>query len=288
MAEFYKQLLKAMELKGITQTELCKRTQIPKSAMSQYMSGKFKPKQTRTYLIAKALNVSEAWLMGFDDVSMERETASNSEEISNIVKRLKESILNSGYSYAELEKLTGISRSSLQRYANGVTAKIPIDAIQTIAKAVGVEAEYIMGWTDSDLTHIKNIEPIPTMVKVPLLGTIACGEPILAEENIEDYINMPEKAKGTFALRCKGDSMINARIFDGDIVFIREQPEVENGEIAAVLIEDEATLKRVYKTENSIELRPENPTFKPLYYQKEEMNKVRILGKAVGFYSNIY
>lgn len=288
MAEFYKQLLKAMELKGITQTELCKRTQIPKSAMSQYMSGKFKPKQTRTYLIAKALNVSEAWLMGFDDVSMERETASNSEEISNIVKRLKESILNSGYSYAELEKLTGISRSSLQRYANGVTAKIPIDAIQTIAKAVGVEAEYIMGWTDSDLTHIKNIEPIPTMVKVPLLGTIACGEPILAEENIEDYINMPEKAKGTFALRCKGDSMINARIFDGDIVFIREQPEVENGEIAAVLIDDEATLKRVYKTENSIELRPENPTFKPLYYQKEEMNKVRILGKAVGFYSNIY
>lgn len=288
MAEFYKQLLKAMELKGITQTELCKRTQIPKSAMSQYMSGKFKPKQTRTYLIAKALNVSEAWLMGFDDVSMERETASNSEEISNIVKRLKESILNSGYSYAELEKLTGISRSSLQRYANGVTAKIPIDAIQTIAKAVGVEAEYIMGWTDSDLTHIKNIEPIPTMVKVPLLGTIACGEPILAEENIEDYINMPEKAKGTFALRCKGDSMINARIFDGDIVFIREQPEVENGEIAAVLIEDEATLKRVYKTENSIELRPENPTFKPLYYQKEEMNKVRILGKAVGFYSRVY
>lgn len=288
MAEFYKQLLKAMELKGITQTELCKRTQIPKSAMSQYMSGKFKPKQTRTYLIAKALNVSEAWLMGFDDVSMEKETASNSEEISNIVKRLKESILNSGYSYAELEKLTGISRSSLQRYANGVTAKIPIDAIQTIAKAVGVEAEYIMGWTDSNLSNIKNIEPIPTMVKVPLLGTIACGEPILAEENIEDYINMPEKAKGTFALRCKGDSMINARIFDGDIVFIREQPEVENGEIAAVLIEDEATLKRVYKTENSIELRPENPTFKPLYYQKEEMNKVRILGKAVGFYSNIY
>lgn len=288
MAEFYKQLLKAMELKGITQTELCKRTQIPKSAMSQYMSGKFKPKQTRTYLIAKALNVSEAWLMGFDDVSMERETASNSEEISNIVKRLKESILNSGYSYAELEKLTGISRSSLQRYANGVTAKIPIDAIQTIAKAVGVEAEYIMGWTDSDLSNIKNIEPIPTMVKVPLLGTIACGEPILAEENIEDYINMPEKAKGTFALRCKGDSMINARIFDGDIVFIREQPEVENGEIAAVLIDDEATLKRVYKTENSIELRPENPTFKPLYYQKEEMNKVRILGKAVGFYSRVY
>ena len=218
MAEFYKQLLKAMELKGVNQSELCKRTQIPKSAMSQYMSGKFKPKQTRTYLIAKALNVSEAWLMGFDDVSMDRDT----------------------------------------------------------------EAE------NSDLTHIKNIEPMPTMVKVPLLGTIACGEPILAEENIEDYINMPEKTKGTFALRCKGDSMINARIFDGDIVFIRDQPEVENGEIAAVLIEDEATLKRVYKTENSIELRPENPTYKPMVFYNENINNIKILGKAVGFYSRVY
>lgn len=138
-----------------------------------------------------------------------------------------------------------------------------------------------------NLSKIKNIEPMPVMVKVPLLGTIACGEPILAEENIEDYINMPEKTKGTFALRCKGDSMINARIFDGDIVFIREQPEVENGEIAAVLIEDEATLKRVYKSANSIELRPENPTYKPLYYQNDDMNKIRILGKAVGFYSNV-
>lgn len=215
MAEFYKQLLKAMELKGITQTELCKRTQIPKSAMSQYMSGKFKPKQTRTYLIAKALNVSEAWLMGFDDVSMERESER------------------------------------------------------------------------TDFSNIKNIEPMPIMVKVPLLGTIACGEPILAEENIEDYINMPEKTKGTFALRCKGDSMINARIFDGDIVFIREQPDVENGEIAAVLIDNEATLKRVYKYENRIELRPENPTYKVLNFEKEELNNIRILGKAVGFFSSV-
>ena len=176
----------------------------------------------------------------------------------------------------------------MYKYENNIITNIPSDKIELIADYLSISPAYIMGWTDSDLTHIKNIEPIPTMVKVPLLGTIACGEPILAEENIEDYINMPEKTKGTFALRCKGDSMINARIFDGDIVFIREQPEVENGEIAAVLIDDEATLKRVYKTENSIELRPENPTFKPLYYQKEEMNKVRILGKAVGFYSRVY
>lgn len=138
-----------------------------------------------------------------------------------------------------------------------------------------------------DISNIKNIEPLPKMKKVPLLGTIACGEPILAEENIEDYINMPEDTKGTFALRCKGDSMINARIFDGDIVYIREQPDVENGEIAAVLIDNEATLKRVYKYENRIELRPENPTFKVLNYENEELNNIRIIGKAVGFYSRV-
>lgn len=219
MSEFNKQLIKAMDLKGISQTELCARTGIPKSAMSQYMSGKFKPKQNRTFLIAKALNVNEAWLMGFDDVPMER-----------------------------------------------------IDDKDRI---------------DIDLSSIKNIEPLPKMKKVPLLGTIACGEPILAEENIEDYLNMPERIKGTFALRCKGDSMINARIFDGDIVYIREQPDVENGEIAAVLIDNEATLKRVYKYENRIELRPENPTFKVMNFENEELNNIRILGKAVGFFSKV-
>lgn len=139
----------------------------------------------------------------------------------------------------------------------------------------------------NNLMNIKNIEPLPKMKKVPLLGTIACGEPILAEENIEDFINMPEQVKGTFALRCKGDSMINARIFDGDIVYIRQQPDVENGEIAAVLIDNEATLKRVYKYENRIELRPENPTFKVMNFENEELNDIRILGKAVGFFSKV-
>lgn len=197
----------------------------------------------------------------------------------------------------EIGNYLGVHKSTISRWEKGETDKISLATISLLAKYYGVSESWLSGKDvpiekskeeeQANLSNIKNIEPMPTMVKVPLLGTIACGEPILAEENIEDYINMPEKTKGTFALRCKGDSMINARIFDGDIVYIREQPDVENGEIAAVLIENEATLKRVYKTKNSIELRPENPTFKPLYYQKEEMNKVRILGKAVGFYSNV-
>ena len=81
--------------------------------------------------------------------------------------------------------------------------------------------------------------------------------------------------------------MINARIFDGDIVYIRQQPDVENGEIAAVLIDGEATLKRVFKHKESLELRAENPTFPPMYFEGTELNGIRILGKAVAFLSSV-
>ena len=132
-----------------------------------------------------------------------------------------------------------------------------------------------------------NIIPMPETRKIPLVGTIACGMPILAQENIEDYVSIPKDLAGDFALTCKGDSMINARIFDGDIVYIRQQDTVENGEIAAVLIDSEATLKRVRLFDDHISLEPENPMYKPLVYWNEEMNTVRILGKAVAFTSAV-
>lgn len=132
-----------------------------------------------------------------------------------------------------------------------------------------------------------NIIPMPPMRKIPLLGAIACGAPILAEEHIEEYIDIPKHIHADFALTCKGDSMINARIFDGDIVYIRQQDSVENGEIAAVLIDSEATLKRVKLYGDHISLEPENPMYKPLVFWNEEMNDVRILGKAVAFTSAV-
>ncbi len=195
-------------------------------------------------------------------------------------------------SQTELAIAIGVSKQTLYKYENDIITNIPSDKIEAIAKITNVTPAYVMGWTEEqstqkDIYNYPNIEPLPKMKKVPLLGTIACGEPILAEENIEDYINMPETTNGTFALRCKGDSMINARIFDGDIVYIREQPDVENGEIAAVLVDNEATLKRVYKYDNRIELRPENPTFKVLNYENEDLNNIKILGKAVGFFSKV-
>lgn len=134
---------------------------------------------------------------------------------------------------------------------------------------------------------IPNIIPMPEMRKIPLIGSIACGQPILAEQHIEEYIDIPRHIHADFALTCKGDSMINARIFDGDTVYIRQQDTVENGEIAAVLIDGEATLKRVKLHADRIILEPENPLYDPLVYRGEEMNTVRILGKAVAFTSAI-
>ena len=138
-----------------------------------------------------------------------------------------------------------------------------------------------------DISIVSNIFPLPEMRQIPLIGSIACGAPVLAEEHIEEYINIPKHIHADFALTCKGDSMINARIFDGDTVYIRQQDTVENGEIAAILIDGEATLKRVQLYEDHISLEPENPQYRPLVYWGEEMNTVRILGKAVSFTSVI-
>lgn len=209
--------------------------------------------------------------------------------IGERIKKIRE---ERNISVDKLAELIGKNRATIYRYESNEIEKLPTSVLEPLCKALGTTPAYIMGWTEEQSTqreiyNYPNIEPLPKMKKVPLLGTIACGEPILAEENIEDYINMPETTNGTFALRCKGDSMINARIFDGDIVYIREQPDVENGEIAAVLVDNEATLKRVYKYDNRIELRPENPTFKVLNYENEDLNNIKILGKAVGFFSKV-
>ncbi|MBQ2771077.1 MAG: repressor LexA [Clostridia bacterium] len=133
---------------------------------------------------------------------------------------------------------------------------------------------------------IPGLLPLPKTTKRPLIGTIACGEPVLAEENIEGQVDVPEHIRCDFVLRCKGDSMIGARIQDGDLVYIHQQPEVEPGEIAAVLLDGtEATLKRFYRSGDTITLVAENPAYAPIVVTKDR--QFRILGKAVGFTSLI-
>lgn len=191
-----------------------------------------------------------------------------------------------GLTLEEVGDYVGVGKSTVRKWEHGDIENMKRDKIALLSKILKLSPlTFITGEVEYGTPD--NIIPLPQMKKVPLLGTIACGEPILATENIEALINADENLNADFALRCKGDSMINARIFDGDIVYIREQPDVEDGEIAAVLIGEEATLKRVYKYPSKVVLRPENPLYDDMIYSKEEMNEVRILGKAVAFLSAV-
>lgn len=202
-------------------------------------------------------------------------------------ERLRDRRKQLGFSAEYLAKQLKCSPATIYRYENGDIDKIPVDALIPISRVLLTTPSYLMGWDEqaSNDTLPINILPLPRMDTVPLLGTIACGDPLLAEENVEAILAKPENVAADFCLRCKGDSMINARIFDGDIVYIRQQPQVEDGEIAAVLIGDEATLKRVHMFTDHISLEPENPQYRPLVFWNEDMATVRILGKAVAFTS---
>lgn len=185
----------------------------------------------------------------------------------------------------ELAAKIKAAHNSISNWENDQNMPDP-DTIQNLCWALDVEPNYFFS-VDSSLPLPRNIIPLPEMQRIPLLGSIACGSPILSEEHIEDYVDIPRNIHADFALTCKGDSMINARIFDGDIVYIRQLPSVDNGEIAAVLIDGDATLKRVRLFDDHISLEPENPMYKPLVYWGDEMNTVHILGKAVAFTSMI-
>lgn len=145
------------------------------------------------------------------------------------------------------------------------------------------------GISKADLVEPREVRPanIAKSKFYPVVGTIAAGSPILAEQNIDDYIELNLSIRADFVLKVKGDSMIDANIYDGDYVFIRQQPTVENGEIAAVMIIDPvtsdgvATLKRVYKTEDGMMLVAENKNYSPIIVNKDTCDDAKILGKAV-------
>lgn len=197
------------------------------------------------------------------------------------IKKRREQI---GLTQVALADMIGESKQTVYKYETGIVTNIPSDKIELIAKALRVQPEWIMGWTDTESVEIPpGFEPLPKMRKVPLIGEIACGEPILAEQNIEDYLDIPDEVHCDFLLRCKGDSMIDAGIKNGDVVFVRIQEIVENGEIAAVRIGDEATLKRVYWDGDTLMLMPENSAYAPKSFRGEEINEVHIEGKAIGY-----
>lgn len=208
-----------------------------------------------------------------------------------IGERIKERRKELGITVDELAEKLGKNRATIYRYESNEIEKLPTTVLEPLANALGVSPGYLMGWEKNGdipalLDRFDNIKPVH-LKRFPLLGEIACGEPIFADEDKESFVMADMDIRADFCLKAKGDSMINARIHDGDIVFIKKMPTVSNGDIAAVIIDDEATLKRVYyyPEKNKLMLVAENPAFEPLVYINEELNYIHILGKAVYFMS---
>nr|DAU82966.1 MAG TPA: Repressor protein CI [Caudoviricetes sp.] len=198
-------------------------------------------------------------------------------------KNLKMYMEDKDISRTQLAEILDTPYSTLSDWVNG--KKYPrIDKIELLANYFGIDK--------SDLIEENiNIEDIPGAIPIqkgkliPILGEIACGDPILAQENLDGYfLSDPSIIKGDFILRAQGDSMIDAGIAEGDYVFIKQTPDVENGAIAAVLIDDDTTLKRFYKSDDKIVLQPENKAYSPIIITAEDGKNIKILGQVIGLY----
>ena len=207
--------------------------------------------------------------------------------MATLYDRIKSRRTELGLTVEELAHKMGYKdKSSISKIENG-KADIPQSKIAAFADALQTTPAYLMGWEEQPEPKKPTIppgfEPMPKMKKIPLIGSIACGAPITAEQNIEKMVDVPENIRCDFSLTCHGDSMVDAGIHDKDVVYIRIQPEVENGEIAAVRIDGEATLKRVYYNPGTLTLMPANPAYAPMIYTGPQLEEVHIEGKAVGW-----
>ena len=207
-----------------------------------------------------------------------------------IEKRRKEK----GLTLDDIAQEIGVARSTVQRYEKGTIEKIKLPVLEAIARVLDVNPAWLcfksdkMEPTKYDRPFPSNIVPLPKMREWKVLGATACGKP-LHRELLDETVMAPDDIKADVVFRCVGDSMINARIFDGDAVFVRLQPEVENGQIAVVRVDDEYTLKRVYFHEAYVELRPDNPMHKAVILRGHQLEpeKFEIVGLAAAFMSSL-
>lgn len=206
-------------------------------------------------------------------------------------ERLEQALTMRNIKPAELSKITGIGEGAISQYRKG-SYKASQRNLEKISSALRVSIPWLMGVSneplsvsDNSLNKVNNIpqgfSPMPEIIEVPLIGQIACGQPILAEENVVGRVGAIASWGADFALECKGDSMA-PKILDGDIVAIKKLPMVDNGQIAAVRVDNEATLKKVYLYPDRLELRPINPDYDPIVLYGEEMNCATVEGLAVG------
>lgn len=210
--------------------------------------------------------------------------------------------VENGLTTEELSEISGVPKGTINKILNGETRNPTIATLSALATALNCALEYLSGspaeipgvyrmserkglFLGKKLKNEDCILPVERR-KIPLLGSIAAGKPIYAEETFE-IMECDAMLNCDFGLRVKGDSMIGARIHDGDIVFIRKQDDVDDGQIAAVIIDDEATLKRVYHIKNGLQLLSENPKYAPIIATFEDHTYIHIMGRAVGFQSAI-
>ena len=216
--------------------------------------------------------------------------------MKNIGQRIKELRKSAGLTQKDLAEKCGYSSlTTINKIELGIN-NIPLSVVEKIAKVFDVPPSYLLGWenepadipNNTDVFQYKNIKPIATK-KIPMLDRVACGTPIFADEQRDYYIEVGVDINADFVLTASGDSMTGAKINDGDLIFCRKQDTVNNGEIAVVIIDDEATLKRVYyyPEKKKLVLQSENPKYEPFVYVNEELENIRIIGKALVLQTDI-
>lgn len=205
-------------------------------------------------------------------------------------RRIRERRLALNLTQEDLAHRLGMQKSAIAKYESGRVENIKRSVVAKMAEILECSPAYLMGWDDGDtqIPSFSNILPIQTK-QIPLLGEIACGQPIFCSEDRESYVEAGTDVKADFCLKARGDSMVGARILDGDLVFIQRDAPLEAGQIYAVAIDDEATLKRVYYDETArvLQLLSENAKYPPMIYSGERLDHVHILGKAIAFQSDV-
>lgn len=201
-----------------------------------------------------------------------------------------------GMSMDKFSEISGISKGYISmleknRTARGDEPSPSFEMYKSVARTMGVEVDDLIRAVEGKISlgprmpNDAKISPMPKMRRWKILGGTACGEPIFKELD-NDTILAPDNIDADYVFRCVGDSMIGARILDGDVVFVKSGEFVENGQIAVVSVEDSYSLKRIYRGVDYLELRSENPKFPPIIIQGGQVN-AEIVGKAVHFLSRV-
>lgn len=235
-------------------------------------------------------------------------------------KLIKEKREAAKLTQSELAAAIGTTKQNVYKYEQGIITNVPMDKVEAMARALETTPAYLMGWEDSrgyvdvtlmalDIQKRRNVSyneaekiahtllevgwnsdfaVLPEMKSVPLVGEIACGAPMEAISNADEYVAMPKSVKADFALRCKGDSM-DPVLHDGDLVYIRIQQDVNDGKIAAVMVDGDATLKRVYHLPNrgGVQLVSENRNYLPMFYDENNSDELRVIGLAVAIHRTL-